>query len=71
MNCKKINKSFRGCNFILTINYISLINFYDMFSKKLIYSDLKREQNYKKAYYLYKNSDLIFWENNTLSIIII
>ena len=69
MKCKKINKSFRCCNFVVIVNPNFLFNPYYIGPKRIIRSS-KPEHDYIIIYSLYKNSNIRFFENS-LDLIII
>ena len=62
MKCKKINKSFRCCNFVVVVNPNFLFNPYYIGPKRIIRSS-KPEHDYIIIYSLYKNSNIRFFEN--------
>ena len=63
MKCKKINKSFKCCNFVVIVNPNFLFNPYYISSKNIICS-FNHEQKYRIIYNLYKNSNIKFFENS-------
>ena len=72
MRCKKINKSFDSVNFITTINYDILSNFYYISSKKINYSSVNYcEQGYKMIYTLYKNLNIGFFKDHFADFVIV